>query len=271
MMKNKNVLFAFAVIILMLSATFVVAIADGNMKSADRTAARTEADLTADYILAVTVQGDPVQLAGQRPNWQLAVSTGAVVNFSLTATSGSPLTLAQMNITWRMQTDLSTTIFAYGANVSFIWSVEASRPISVTFANATNASDVGRQYISLQVSADFDGDGIPDLWERKYFGNLGTADDNQTDFDNDGEMDGAEYYAGHDPTNPNDMPTFFDQYGMIIFAVLIIAVVLLLVVFVMMPKMKTKREAEEKKKIAAAVDVEKSLMGLDDLDEKPKK
>jgi len=38
-----------------------------------------------------------------------------------------------------------------------------------------------------------------------------------------------------------------------------------------MPKSKAKRDEDEKKKIAAAVDVEKSLLGMDDLDYKPKK
>jgi len=271
MKKNRILLFASLAVVLMLSATMSIALIGENVNSNDRSAARTEADLTSEYIVAVTSQGVAVQLAGQQPNWQMTASTGALENYSLTVTSGSPMPLSQLNITWRLDTDLDMTVFAYGANVSFMWSVKAVRHVSVTYSNATNASDVGHQYITVQVSDDFDGDEIPDLWERKYFDNLGTAVDNTTDFDNDGQPDGAEYYAGNDPTDPNDMPTFFDQYGMIVFAVLIIVVVLLLVVFVMMPKMKTKRDAEEKKKIAAAVDVEKSLLGLDDLEDKPKK
>lgn len=258
-------------VVLMLSATLSVALVGENTNSKDRSAARTEVDLTGGYIVAVTSQGVAVQLAGQRPNWQMTASTGSVENYSLTTTSGSPLPLNQLNITWRLDTDLDTTFFAYGANISVMWSVKATRHVSVTYTNATNASDVGRQFITVQVSEDFDGDGIPDLWERKYFSNLGTADDNNTDYDNDGMMDGAEYFAGKDPTDASDMPTFFDQYGMIVFALLIVVVVILLVVLVIMPKMKTKRDAEEKKKIAAAVDVEKSLMGLDDLEDKPKK
>jgi hypothetical protein len=270
MKKTKILLFALSVVVLMLSATLIVAIAGENTKSEDRSAARTEADLTVEYIVAVTVQGAPIQLAGQRPNWQQSVSTGAIVNYSLTTTVASSLPLDELNITWRLETDLNATVFAYGAKVSFIWYAEATHGISVTYANATNASDVGRQYISLQVSADFDTDGLPDLWERQYFGKLDVSD-GTGDFDNDGWTDLEEYVNGTDPTKVNAKPGFFDQYWWLFMTIAMILVVVLLLWFVIMPKTKAKRDVEEKKKIAAAVDVEKSLLGMDDLDYKPKK
>jgi cbb3-type cytochrome oxidase subunit 3 len=270
MKKTKILLVALSVVVLMLSATLVVAIAGENTKADDRSAARTEADLTAEYIVAVTVQGTPIQLAGQQPNWQQSVSTGAIVNYSLTTTVASSLPLDELNITWRLETDLNTTVFAYGADVSFIWSAEATHHLSVTYANATNAGDVGRQFITLQVSADFDEDGLPDLWERQYFGNLGTSD-GTGDYDNDGWTDLEEEQNGTDPTKVNAKPGFIDQYWWVFMIIALILVFVLLLWFVIMPKSKAKRDEEEKKKIAAAVDVEKSLLGMDDLEYKPKK
>ena len=280
MKKTKILLFAMSVVVLMLLATLIVAIAGENTKSEDRSAARTEADLTSDYIVVVTVQGDSQKPLNKLPNWhwQQSVSTGVIVDYSLTTTSASPLTLDELNITWKLETDLNTTIFAYGDKVSFIWYAEATHHISVTYANATDASDIGRQYISVQVSADFDGDGLPDLWERQYFGNLGTADSHlrqpdgvDTDSDGDGWTDLEEYANGTDPTKVNAKPGFFEQYWWLFMTIALILVVVLILWFVVMPKTKAKRDVEEKKKIAAAVDVEKSLLGMDDLDYKPKK
>lgn len=270
MKKNGILLFALSAIVLMLSATLSIAIAGEDAGSDDRSAARAEADLTAEYIVAVTVQGASVELAGMRPNWQQSVSTGAIVNYSLTTTITSPLALDEMNITWRLETDLDTTVFAYGANVSFIWSTGANHSISVTYVNATNASDVGRQYISVLVSADFDEDGLPDLWERRYFGKLDVSD-GTGDYDNDGWTDLEEEVNGTDPTKPNAKPGFFEQYWWLFMVIALILVVVLLLWFVILPKTKAKRDEDQKKQIAAAVDVEKSLLGLDDLEDKPKK
>jgi len=272
MKKTKILLFAMSVVVLMLLATLIVAIAGENTKSEDRSAARTEADLTSDYIVVVTVQGDSQKPLNKLPNWhwQQSVSTGVIVDYSLTTTSASPLTLDELNITWKLETDLNTTIFAYGASVLFIWYAEATHSISVTYADATNANDVGCQYISVQVNADFDNDKLPDLWERQYFGKLDVSD-GTGDFDKDGWTDLEEYANGTDPTKPNAKPGFLDQYWWLFMTIAMILVVVLLLWFVIMPKTKAKRDVEEKKKIAAAVDVEKSLLGLDDLDYKPKK
>ncbi len=53
----------------------------------------------------------------------------------------------------------------------------------------------------LEISADSDGDGIPDAWELKNFGNLTTATAT-SDFDGDGTADRNEWLAGTDPKNP---------------------------------------------------------------------
>ena len=48
---------------------------------------------------------------------------------------------------------------------------------------------------------DSDGDGLPDVWETSFFGNLPTANAT-SDFDRDGTTDLAEYIAGTSPANP---------------------------------------------------------------------
>ena len=53
----------------------------------------------------------------------------------------------------------------------------------------------------LVVSADSDGDGIPDAWEMKHFGSLTNANAS-SDRDRDGSKDLFEYLAGTSPTNP---------------------------------------------------------------------
>jgi DMSO/TMAO reductase YedYZ molybdopterin-dependent catalytic subunit len=51
----------------------------------------------------------------------------------------------------------------------------------------------------VQVQADSDGDGLPDLWETNYFGNLRA--DRLSDQDGDGQSDWQEFMAGTDPTD----------------------------------------------------------------------
>jgi hypothetical protein len=52
---------------------------------------------------------------------------------------------------------------------------------------------------------DGDGDGVPDNWERAYFGSTNApAGDPNDDWDGDGLANGAEYTAGTDPTNGAD-------------------------------------------------------------------
>lgn len=48
---------------------------------------------------------------------------------------------------------------------------------------------------------DTDGDGLPDSWERFYFGNL--DHDGTEDSDHDGLTNLQEYHAGTDPTKPD--------------------------------------------------------------------
>jgi hypothetical protein len=249
----------------MLSAATVIAVSDSDRSAEDGAAARIEADWTGNYVVISSPQ-----ISGTQPYFQQIVSTGAVINYSLMAASGAPLPLSQLNITWRLQDDLNATMFKYGANISCIWTVQATHVSSVTYYEATNASNAGHQYISVAVISDFDSDDILDIWERQNFGNLNTADAT-SDYDGDGWMDLEEYEMGTNPKVPNPKPGVFEQYWWMIVIVVIVIMLGLLFQFVFRPKMKAQKEESEKKKIAAAVEVEKSLLGLDELEEKPKK
>ena len=265
-MKKLSVqLSALLIVAVMLSAATVIAVSDSNRNAQDKSAARIEADWTGFYLIDASSQ-----LSGASPTFQQIVSTGAVINYSLTAPVGTPLPLNQLNITWRLEDDLNTTMFKYGANISCMWMVQATHALSVTYRNATNASDIGRQYISVAVISDFDSDGILDIWERQNFGGLNTAD-TTSDYDNDGWTDLEENKMGTNPKVANAKPGFIEQYWWVFMVIALVLVAVLLLWFVIMPKTKAKRDEVEKRKIAAAVDVEKSLLGLDDLEYKPKK
>ena len=85
--------------------------------------------------------------------------------------------------------DLLTGVFsgyAYSANVGWI---ALATPLSVLATTTISRPDT-------------DGDGIPDAWERFYFGNLTTATAT-SDWDGDGVSDLDEYNAGTDPKDRN--------------------------------------------------------------------
>jgi formylglycine-generating enzyme required for sulfatase activity len=58
------------------------------------------------------------------------------------------------------------------------------------------------QTATVVAGADSDQNGLPDAWERQYFGHLGV--DPNADPDHDGMSNGAEYLAGTDPNNGSD-------------------------------------------------------------------
>jgi len=51
---------------------------------------------------------------------------------------------------------------------------------------------------AIEPQYDGDGDGLPDLWERKYFGNLSQTGGG--DFEGDGLTNLQEYQTGSNPT-----------------------------------------------------------------------
>lgn len=191
----------------------------------------------------------------------------------MTLPASSTYSLNDLNITWDVETDWNTTAHVRGFSLHWIYNNEANNPphlINVTAVEKANSSNTKKEQISVQVLADFDQDGLPDLWERKHFGTIAETD-GTGDYDHDGWTDLQEFQNDTDPTKPNPKPGFLETYSWLIVLIAIIIFIIVMLVFVVMPKMKMKREEEEKKKIAAAVEVEKSLLGFDEQEESNKK
>lgn len=76
-------------------------------------------------------------------------------------------------------------------------------PAQTNFSIAS--ADRGRiERVDLQVQVDLtdlDGNGLPDYWERQYFGYIGVDPNDDPDFD--GMSNYAEYRAGTNPLDPN--------------------------------------------------------------------
>ena len=72
--------------------------------------------------------------------------------------------------------------------------------------------DRGRiERVDLEVAVpttDTDGNGLPDAWERAFFGRIGVGA--SEDPDGDGVSNGAEYKAGTDPTNAASLFEFVE-------------------------------------------------------------
>ncbi|WP_372806936.1 PKD domain-containing protein, partial [Pontiella sp.] len=88
---------------------------------------------------------------------------------------------------------------AYGKNGSYPWTIVASAGgLSVTNSGVIAVGDV---------QLDTDGDGIEDDWEWAVFKSLETADE-ETDFDQDGQSDLAEYLSGTDALDAGSRMAF---------------------------------------------------------------
>jgi len=85
--------------------------------------------------------------------------------------------------------------YVWGANVGWIG-------LSNTYAYVRTDT--------LAAGPDSDGDGIPDPWEYRMAGNLGTLSDGGRDVDNDGVPDAQEYPADTDPTDIGDLLAMTD-------------------------------------------------------------
>lgn len=70
--------------------------------------------------------------------------------------------------------------------------------------------DATHNMIGIGQVADSDGDGLPDYWEIKYFGDL-TTTDGTGDQDGDGLTDYEEYLSASDPTSSSSSFVFYDS------------------------------------------------------------
>ncbi len=107
--------------------------------------------------------------------------------------------------------------YAYAANIGWINFESFGNPqvslVNGKFSGFAYSANVGWinlgdltyyvQTLAFAQGPDTDGDGIPDAWEFKYFGNLTTANA-LSDFDGDGVKDIDEYTAGTDPTTKDN-------------------------------------------------------------------
>jgi hypothetical protein len=78
-------------------------------------------------------------------------------------------------------------------------------PDGFTFQAANSQTNSEPALVSITVWQDQDGDGMPDWWMEKYFGNPLAEESNQSraedDADLDGMTNGEEWMAGTNPTN----------------------------------------------------------------------
>jgi hypothetical protein len=80
---------------------------------------------------------------------------------------------------------------------------QSNTTIRVAVTNlASGAGGLNSATVPLTVLADFDQDGMADVWEVQYGFNTNNAADALLDFDGDGMINRDEYIAGTDPTNP---------------------------------------------------------------------
>ena len=260
MLKHKSIVLVALIAIIMLSTSFATVLLGSTSAPEEKSVARTEA------AIAFTLIGPSFT----SNKYSDILSAGEEISYSVSLPQSSLYSLSQLNIVWNLETDWNTSVNVTGATLTWYYNYEATRDITVTVTQKTNSTNTTSEVIALQIIADLDGDGLPDLWERRYFGTTASSD-GTTDYDGDGWTDMEEFKNGTDPTVKNPKPGFLETYSWLVALLAIIVVVVVLMIFIIMPRMKTEREADEKKKIAAAVEVEKSLLGLDELEDTPKK
>lgn len=79
----------------------------------------------------------------------------------------------------------------------------------VVFVSAHDYSWSGLYCFESNLELDADGDGMPDNWEKWFFGSVTNADAS-TDWDKDGSIDVHEYFGGTVPTNAASLLAIFE-------------------------------------------------------------
>lgn len=135
-------------------------------------------------------------------NWQAgAVSAGAL-------TQGLNVVAAEVHQVNLTSSDTSFNL-ALGADLGGSWLItnavlaSGTNVVSVVARDASGNASTGT--LTVVVTDDVDGDGLPDDWEIDHFGDTETSSGGPGDEDEDGFTDWAEYVAG---TDPNDEDSF---------------------------------------------------------------
>jgi hypothetical protein len=272
MVKHKSIALVAMIAVIMLSTSFAMVLLGTNGTPDEKVVARTEA------AIGFTLVDDLGRLKLSSNQYIEQLSTGEEVNIRVVLPDSSSYTINTVDVVWHLETDWDTQVNVTGSTLKWVFDpaedaldYQVNRDITVTVYDKSNHSISGTQTMEVRIYADFDADGLPDNWERKYFGSV-TATDGTVDSDSDGATNLAEFEGDTDPMDATSHPPgFIETYSWLVALLAIVIVVVVLFIFILMPKMKTQREMDEKKKIAAAVEVEKSLLGLDELEETPKK
>jgi Bacterial TSP3 repeat len=104
----------------------------------------------------------------------------------------------QVDLLWRHKTNGSNAVW-FMSGISFQTSTTLD-----TQANNWKVGGLGDSKL------DTDGDGLPDLWERNYFGTLSQGAND--DYDGDGWTNLQEYQNGTDPTSA-DLSVLINEPG----------------------------------------------------------
>jgi len=150
-------------------------------------------------VLGITV---PLVLV-QGPVAQSVVE-GGTVTFSAQWTGGPP----PFGVEWRKgSASVSTNTVTARKDFFTITNAQASDTAGyrVVIRNVTNPVGVANSPLAqLTVQADFDDDGMPDVWEQTHSFNTNNAADALLDADNDTVSNRAEYLSGTNPHDPAD-------------------------------------------------------------------
>ena len=123
------------------------------------------------------------------------VLQGGNATFSIVATGAPP-----MGFRWLRN---GAGYFTSSVPTVTFTNVQSSYRIQVVVTNLAGSSTAspGAGIVNLIMLADFDHDGVADLWETQYGFNTNNAADALLDFDGDGMNNRDEYLSGTNPTN----------------------------------------------------------------------
>jgi hypothetical protein len=125
-------------------------------------------------------------------------------------TNANPPPISQSDLNWRV---VGVDHFNSGNQVDLLWRHTTSTSVSIWFMNGANflsSTIAGSRALDWTISGtgdsmrDSDADGLPDLWERNYFGNNIALQNAGGDPDGDGLTNLQEYQGGFNPTHKDE-------------------------------------------------------------------